>query len=169
MKTTLTVYIVMWLLVVVPLICFNIRKIVAKQPQDHSVRIRWKTLILVSVTAVLATCFLFAAYQITIQTRYEIASERFINEHCDYLLGNSTQEQFLSKTAALTTQEYQETFDQMEFGSYQSANEVRFQIGDWIIPKYYQDEGVFPPTEILDDENPVYLVYRLEADGQTSY
>ena len=167
MKTTQVIYWVIWLLIVLPLVLFNIRKILVKEPLQK-LKIRWKTFVIVLVCIILSSVFLFSAYRVTITTRYEIAAERVITAHAKYLLGSYDYNGFKAELQEQSSEQYQNTIKEEDFFT-GKAQTVRFQIGDWIIPKYYTDKDVLPSTTVLNNENPVYIFYLLEHDGKRDY
>lgn len=169
MKETVIIYIIIWLLVVVPLILFNLRRMFHREPPEHKLRIRWKFFSIIAVVFVLSSVFLYFSAVNTLTARYEIATERYVTVHANYLLGNTTEQEWEQQTAQLETSDYAAHHSDTSLGSYNSAQTVKFQIGDRIVPKYYQDEDVFPQTDIIDDENPVYVMYLIDIDGQREY
>ena len=47
-----------------------------------------------------------------------------------------------------------------------AGDQARFQISSWLTPKYWEEDDAYAQTEKLGDENPVYIMYRMEAGGQ---
>ena len=165
MKTTLIIYIALWVLTVIPLITFNIKRMRVKNPPDPPhVNVRFT--VIICVLAVFITGFLFMAYKDTINTRYEIAAERYITQHAEYLVGNTDEKGFLNSTKNMRTDSYDTSGLSEVLGKSGSAKTAKFQIGSWIIPKYYKDNPHFPKAEVKGDQNPVYLVYLMVADGK---
>ena len=93
MEVARAIYIAMALVSIVPLILFNIRRIWVRRPPEP---MKFKP---VRFTVILLICvglggFLFAGYQVTLHTRYEIATERAAAQHAQVLAGKSTMEDF---------------------------------------------------------------------------
>lgn len=81
MEVARAIYIAMALVSIVPLILFNIRRIWVRRPPEP---MKFKP---VRFTVILLICvglggFLFAGYQVTLHTRYEIATERGSGAAC---------------------------------------------------------------------------------------
>lgn len=165
MKTTLIVYLIFWLMIVVPLICFNIKKMWIKEPGEHR-RFNWKVFITVAVVFVLTSAFLFSAYRVTTRVRYEITAEKYLMLQGEHLTGSRPVEQLENELKAMQTTEYN-TEDQAIF-SYASANQVRFQIGDQITAKYAA-KGYLPEPDEAERENTIYTICLLDIDGRQAY
>lgn len=165
MQTTKLIYLAMWLLLVVPLIGFNIKRMSIK-PFGDKRRVKWAITLFVAFVAIFISAFLFFAYKVTIETRYELAAERYIDLHAEYVTGQLTYDEYINATAPMRTKDA-DTSDlknQLD-SSGLSVSKVRFQIGSWITPKYYGTYSSFPKVESLGDENPVFLLYRFDDES----
>lgn len=83
MKTALMIYIAMGVLSIVPLILFNIRKIWVRRPPDP-IQFKASRFCVILVLCIGIGTFLYAGYQATIHNRYEIATERFAQQHAQF-------------------------------------------------------------------------------------
>ena len=166
MQTTFIIYLSVWILVIVPLIAFNMKRIVAKN-LDGTKKIRWVGASVILALAVFLSFFLFSAYQTTLNSRYEIAGEWYAEQHARYLTGQFTYEEYVEATKDRrngTPPPPQEVLDVP--GT--NLGLARFQIGDWITPAKFEDAEGFPETDIINRENnPVFLFYSM-SDGTNS-
>ena len=165
MKTTLIVYLVFWLMITVPLICFNLKKMWKKQPGEPK-RFQWKVFITVAVVFVLSSAFLFSAYRVTMRVRYEISAEQYLTYQGEYLTGIRDEEDLLSQISAMQTEEF-DTELQPSL-PYSSAQQVRFQIGDQITAKY-AERGYLPIPDEANQDNIIYTFCLVDIDGQQAY
>jgi len=169
MRTAILVYIMTWILLVVPLLLFNLKRMRKKRP-DGSYKIRWGFISFIGVICVIISVFLFSAYQTTIQSRYELAAERFVQKHGEYLTGRLSFDEFVEETSSLYLSEAAIPAEDMLFVQGSSADSVRFQIGDWITPKYFRDVEGFPKIEIIEEEsNPVFIFCSINSGDVSSF
>ena len=165
MKTTLIVYLVFWLMIAVPLICFNLKKMWIKKPGEPK-RFNWKVFTTVVVAFVLASVFLFSAYRVTMRIRYEITAEQYLQYQGEYLVGSGDKAELESRLLELQTAEF-DIEGQPPF-PYSSAQQVRFQIGDQITAKYAA-KGSLPEPDEANRDNTIYTFCLIEIDGQQVY
>ncbi|MEI8200703.1 MAG: hypothetical protein WCG21_11610 [Eubacteriales bacterium] len=170
MQTAKLIYLAMLILLVVPLIGFNIKRMSVKQLGAKR-RIKWGVVIVIAALTIFISGFLFAAYKVTVDTRYELAAERYIDLHAEYVTGQITYDAYIAKTAPMRTADadtgnLKDTLATTD-GTVKKA--VRFQISSWIIPKHFSDIPSLPPVEVLDNENPVFLLYRFDDASVVSY
>ena len=169
MQTTLAIYLVMWILLIVPLLGFNIKRMSVKQ-LGMKRRVKWGAVIILASITILISGFLFCAYKVTVETRYELAAERYIDLHAECVTGQITYDQFVERSAPLLTgdADISAMTTQLSGAATEASQKksVRFQIGSWITPKHYQEDGVFPQTTAIDANNPVFIIYLFD-DGQT--
>ncbi len=165
MKTTLIVYLVFWLMIIVPLICFNLKKMWIKQPGEPK-RFHWKVFITVAVVFVLASAFLFSAYRVTMRVRYEITAEQYLQYQGEYLTGIRDEDELQNQIASLQTADFD--FESQPSLAYASAQQVRFQIGDQITAKYAA-RGYLPEPDEANEDNIIYTFCLVDVDGQQAY
>lgn len=170
MQTTKMIYLAILILLIVPLILFNIKRMSAKQLGSKR-RIKWGVVIVIAVLTIFISGSLFASYKITVDTRYELAAERYIDLHAEYVTGQITYDEYLAKTAPMRTIDADTSTlkDQLATADGTAKKAVRFQISSWIIPKYFSEIPSLPPIEVLDNENPVFLLYRFDDASAVSY
>ena len=168
MQTVKIMYWALWALLAIPLIFFNLKRIF-KRNEDGSKKKSLSFFIFISILFVLVSIFMFYSYRTTMASRYEIAAERYINEHAHYLNGSITYDQYLEKTAVLRLGDYIPDQDSLDT-AFTAKETVRFQFGDWIVPSKYNDAEGFPDTEVLHEEsNPVFLIYTMSDGVETIY
>jgi len=169
MQTAKLVYLIMWVLMAVPLIGFNIKRMYVKKFGEKR-RIKIPFVLFIAALAAFISVFLFYAYKVTVDTRYELAAERYIDLHAEYATGRLTYDEYEKLSAGLQTDgaDTQAFADELR-ASAGDADSVRFQIGDWITPKYYEDDEAFPKTTVIDKENPVFLMYRFEEGSEQAF
>ncbi len=168
MKTTLAIYITMGVLLVAPLILFNIRKIWVKKPPDP-VRFKPGRFTFITLATAFIVVFLVTAYQQTLKNRYEIAIERVAEQHAEAIVGNQSMEEFKAFVKEHGTDKVAASLETAEFPDYGDVSEARFQLSKWCIPKYWVDKEAFEQVETLGDENPVYIMYRITADDRQDF
>ena len=162
MKTTLAIYILLGILFIVPLILFNIRKIWVKKPPDP-VKFKPVRFTVIALLCVFIAVFLTTAYRLTLQNRYEIATERLAEQHAQAIVGSQTIDDFRAFLAENGTENLEASLAEMEFPDYGDVSEARFQLSDWCIPRYWEGNEAFEQVEVLDSNNPVYILYRMVA------
>ncbi len=170
MQTTLLIYVVIWVLIVVPLVGFNVKRTYVKRYPDKP-KIRWGYCAFLAGLSLLLSLFLFGAYQVTISSRYELAAERCIDIHAEYLAGKIDYDEYMDRARACRTPEADTTDFDNELSSENgiATSGIRFQISSWIIPKYYQDDDAFPKTDVIDANNPVYVLYLMDDHSKQTY
>lgn len=166
MKATLILYIVMGALFLVPLILFNIRRIFVRKP-PAPLKINWGRGLFVVLFSAFLVFFLVCAYRTTMESRYEIAAERIAEQHASMLAGNQSAEDFRQYVLDNGTEDVSESLRAADLTDLPVAgDQARFQISSWLTPKYWEEDDAYAQTEKLGDENPVYIMYRMEAGGQ---
>jgi len=168
MQTAGIIYIVMWALFVVPLIGFNIKRFSSRKMGEKR-KPKWFFLTFVFVLTIIVSVFLYSAYTYTVHSRYELAAERYIDTHAEYVTGQITYEEYLAKTAGIRTADADTSSlkDELALSDQTTPKSIKFQIGNWITPKYYTNSDLYPVTAAINDQNPVFLWYRL-VDGNTT-
>ena len=169
MQATQTFYIVVCLLTVVPLILFNIPKIFVKKPPEP-LEIHWIRAIVIMAISVLIITFSVTAYTATLNERYEIALENAATHHAKVLTGEDADwDAYKSFLMAHGTEGIAASFDAMKLDEANCTDKVSFQLSSWCIPKYWQEEDGFEKTDVIDAENPVYVMYLLDYNGKQQY
>jgi len=170
MQTTKMIYLVMLILLIVPLVGFNIKRMSVRQLGAKR-RIKWGVVIVIAALTIFISGFLYTAYKITVDTRYELAAERYIDLHAEYVTGQITYDEYIAKTAPMRTIDADTSAlkDQLATADGTTRKAVRFQISSWIIPKYFADIPSIPPVTVIDSENPVFLIYRFDDASSVSY
>ena len=163
MQTAKFIYILMWALFIVPLIGFNVKRFSVKKYGEKR-SIKWGFIAFLTALCVFISVFLLFAYKMTVDTRYELAAEKYIDLHAEYVTGQLTYDEYITQSGSMRTADADTGAISQELANIQdtSKESVRFQIGNWITPKYFQDDENFPKTEVIDDDNPVFLVYLLD-------
>ena len=120
--------------------------------------------------------FLYAGYQATIHNRYEIATERFAQQHAQFLLGQTSREEFRAFVEENGTDQVLSSFDETMNGTGELEIEagvqplsVKFMLSSWCTPRYWEGAEGFEQVEILDSENPVYVMYVLDDGVSQEY
>ena len=169
MQTAIFVYAVMWILFVGPLLGFNIKRIYERTPNGRR-KIKWPQTIALSLIFVVITSFLAVSLKTTLTSRYEIASEQYARVYAEYLAGKIDKNEYVLKTKELSTLDVEQNYDLWtEQMALSSNGTVRFQISDWIIPKYYQDSEMFPDTLVIDENNPVFVILLFDNGSDQKY
>jgi len=163
MQTTKFIYLIIWAFFIVPLLGFNIKRLSAKKYGEKR-KIKRGFIAFVAVLAAFITVFLVFAYNMTINTRYELAAERYVDLHAQYATGKLTYDEYISKSSLLQTPDADTAAftDTLKDTGSSPKESVRFQIGNWITSKYYQEYKSFPKVEAIDSENPVFVLYLLD-------
>lgn len=169
MQTTLMIYILMGILFLVPLIGFNIRKIWVKKAPDP-VKFNLPRFIVILLLCVLILVFLVVAYQQTMKNRPEIAAEKLAVQHGNVLMGQQNWDDFKNFVEENGTENMAVVLDEMEpIKPIDGITSIPLQISKWCTPKYWVDDESFEQVEVLSDENPVYMMYMMQIDGQDVY
>ena len=175
MKTALMIYIAMGVLSIVRLILFNIRKIWVRRPPDP-IQFKASRFCVILVLCIGIGTFLYAGYQATIHNRYEIATERFAQQHAQFLLGQTSREEFRAFVEENGTDQVLSSFDETMNGTGELEIEagvqplsVKFMLSSWCTPRYWEGAEGFEQVEILDSENPVYVMYVLDDGVSQEY
>lgn len=163
MQTAKFIYILMWALFIVPLIGFNVKRLSVKKYGEKR-SIKWGFIAFITALCIFISVFLLFAYKVTVDTRYELAAERYIDLHAEYVTGQLAYDEYISQSGSMRTSDADTAalIDALANTKDSLKESVRFQIGNWIIPKYYQDDENFPKTEVIDAGNPVFLIYLLD-------
>lgn len=169
MQTTKIIYLAMLILLVVPLIGFNLKRMSVKSFGEKR-RIKWGIVIFIAALTLVVSGFLFAAYKVTVDTRYELAAERYIDLHAEYVTGQISYDEFLAASAPMRTADADTAKLEAELSTGTDVKKaVRYQISSWITPKYYPTYESFPVVEVLGSENPVFLLYRFDDASDITY
>lgn len=168
MKTALIIYIAMGVLTVVPLLLYNIRKIWVKNPPEpvHFKPVRCVVILFIAVFIVV---FLVNGYHATLQNRYEIALERLAQEHAEVITGQQNDEEFWQFLQENGTQEIQEDLSNTDLHLLEEADTVEFLLSSACRPQIWEGQEGFEQVEVIDRDNPLYLMYCLRSDGQEAY
>lgn len=115
----------------------------------------------------IVSCFLFFSYQATMNNHYEIAAERYGRLEAEYLSGMLDIDAFMKDSQALRVSAFEESGlrERLQTQLLPGTTMVRYQISDWIIPKYYAEEDAFPVTQVTGDNNPVFILLRFDLGG----
>jgi hypothetical protein len=171
MQTAKLIYITMLVLFLVPLFGFRIKRMTEKKVGAKR-RIKWVSVAVTVVLAVLISGFLYAGYRMTVNTRYELAAESYIDLHARYATGQITEDEFLKKVAPVLTKDADISgFTKAIPAEGQDAGAVRFQIGSRILPKYYTSASYssFPKITPTGDENPIFILYLFDNASTQKY
>ena len=170
MQTAKMIYIAIWLMLVLPVVGFNLKRMFPKSLSGKR-RLVWGYMGFVVALVALVSVFLFRAYQVTLNTRYEIFAERYITEQCEYITQQIDFEQYKSDTADMRLDT--SSVDSLEnelIPSGGTSTVIRFQISGRILPSTYANTDVFPTVDAIDSENPIFIMYVLDdAKEQTYY
>ena len=168
MKNTQFIYGMMGVLFLVPLIAFNIKKIWVRRP-PNSVKFQVGRMIFVLLVSALIVTFLSTAYQATLKNRYEIAIERIAEKHAEMAVGLISFDEFKEFVVNHGTDNVKAGLDSAEFVAARDVPSARFQLSSWCVPKYWKGVEGFEQVGVLNDENPIYLMYVLEIGSQQDY
>lgn len=160
MKTTLIFYIILALLIILPLVLLNLRKFKIRRPGEKP-RANKPRIITIGVLSVLIALFLGGLYQFTLSYQPMLAAERYCMQLGQLLNGSITREEFNAATAdeASYDPEKKAAVEQLLNSLPQDAQNLRFQLGNEITPKYYESEtDYFTEVTDRDDEMPVYII-----------
>lgn len=174
MKNALIIYITMGVLSIIPLLLFNIRKIWVRRPPEP-VKFKAGRFCVILGLCLGIGAFLIAGYQATIHNRYEIATERFAQQHAAMLVGKASAEDFRSFVEKNGTDNALSSFDEVMGGTEQELVagaqpvSVKFMLSNWCTPKYWEGAEGFEQVEILGSENPVYVMYVMDDGTEQRY
>ncbi len=169
MQATRLFYIVVGLLTVVPLILFNVNRVFVKKA-PNPLKINWIRGVVILLICALIVTFLAVAYNATLHERYEIALERAAQKHAEALTGQDNGfEMFKNFLKENGTDALVESVDAVNFGESGCTDTVSFQLSSWCIPKYWENQEGFEQVAIVNEENPVYVMYLLDYNGEEVY
>lgn len=168
MKTALIIYIAMGVLTVVPLLLYNIRKIWVKVPPDP-VAFKPVRCVVILAIAVFIVVFLINSYQATLRNRYEIAVERVAQMHAEVLTSKWDEQEFWDFLEENGTPEMADDLKRTDLFTPGRADTVQFQLSSACRPQFWKDNEGFEQAEVVNNDNPLYLMYCLKANGDESY
>lgn len=168
MKTTFWFYIVVGILTIVPLIAFNINRVFVRKKPDP-MKINWVRGVVILLICGFIAFFLSSAYTVTLHERYEVALERVATAHAEVLLGRQTEAEFEQFLKDNGTEQIAASLENVTLEASATDNEVRFQLSMQCVPKYWEGKEGFEQAPVIDAENPVYLMYLLEYNGEQHY
>lgn len=172
MQTTRVIYLVIWGMFLIPLLALGIRHMFIRRIGEKT-KIKTGVVIITAAVAIGLSVFLYAAYETTLTSRYELAAERYIELHADYVLGIRDDVSYQKEVNLLRSadgdQDSFAAFDEQLRKAVTASDKIRFQISSWITPKYYKDDPAFPETAIIKDDNPVFIVYLFEEETEQTY
>ena len=172
MQTTRVIYLVIWGMFLIPLLALGIRHMFIRRIGEKT-RIKTGVVIITAAVAIGLSVFLYAAYETTLTSRYELAAERYIELHAHYVLGIRDDVSYQKEVNLLRSadgdQDSFAAFDEQLRKDVTASDKIRFQISSWITPKYYKDDPAFPETAIIKDDNPVFIVYLFEEETEQTY
>lgn len=131
-------------------------------------KVNWGRGLFLLVFSAFLVFFLVCAYRTTLESRYEIAVERIAEQPRVHADGRSNGGGFPENTCQDNgTENVSESLEAADLTDLPvSGSQARFQISNWLTPKYWEEDDAYAKTEKLDDENPVYVMYRMESGGQ---
>lgn len=168
MKNTLLIYIVMGILFIAPLVLFNIKKIWIRKP-PNPVKFKPVRFTIITLMSVIVVAFLIAAYQATLKIRYEIATERAAAKQAEAIVGNISMTDFRDFIIENGTEAVAASFDATGFPDYGDVQSVSFQLSDECKPKNWEGKDGFEQVEVINEENPIYVMYMLKTGDRTDY
>lgn len=170
MKDTIYFYIIVGLMLIVPVIALNARKFTRYEPGVGR-KANWKRIVCVAAASVLLGALVVSNCIFTIHYQPYIVSSEFAIRLGRVIEGSQSPEEMIAGGGDILA------VSDAEMGNFTAAlkeaagtgQTVRFQLGDEITPKYWEDEEIFAPyfqgVETGKDF-PVYSVVMLEVDGQ---
>ncbi|MGI6264757.1 MAG: hypothetical protein ACOYJY_04740 [Acutalibacteraceae bacterium] len=167
MNTTLFVYIAMGVLTVVPLILYNIRKIWVRQ-EPSGVKFNPARCAVIGLIAVLLVAFLIGGYRATLRNRYEIALERLATAHAEVVTGQRDEASFWRFVQENGTDAVADDLQKTALTPSGTASSARFQLSSACRPQFWRDQPAFEQAPVASDDDPLYLLYRLEVNGRES-
>ncbi|HOV69937.1 MAG TPA: hypothetical protein PLZ84_06390, partial [Clostridia bacterium] len=162
METAIFVYTIIAILVIVPIILFNIRHYVKRAPGEPA-RLNFPRIITISIITVALVGFFISMYNFTTRNQPQLVTERVLRQYIAVSKGDITKDEFLDKASDDLTQDFIRQVESGEHGFIDYAASVtRFQLNDIVLPKYHaSSEGkkVFPQVEgVVEQElSPVFM------------
>lgn len=170
MQATFWFYVIVGLLTVLPLILFNIRRVFVKKPPEP-MKVNWLRGVVILLICAFIVLFLVTAYNATLHERYEITLERAAQMHAEALVARDDGEwaSFCDFLRENGTEALARSLNECDFGTAGSTDKVSFQLSSWCIPKYWEGQEGFEQVSVTDAENPVYVMYLLDYNGEQHY
>ncbi|MGI6169045.1 MAG: hypothetical protein ACOYI4_04915 [Christensenellales bacterium] len=165
MKTTLLFYIVLALLIILPLILLNARKFTIRQPGEKP-RANLPRILTIGIASILIALFLGGLYQFTLNYQPMLVAERYSMQLGKLLHGSITLDEFRASTAEDTAYdpEKQGAMEALLDTLPQDVQNLRFQLGNEITPRYYESEpDHFAEVKDRDSNMPVYIIADFEG------
>lgn len=163
MKAARIVYIGLLLITVLPLIGFNLKRIFIRKEGEKK-RLSIPRAGLLAAGAVALTIFILSMYSYTLTHQPQLLTEQYAtglftnaNSGSAEMLQKQTQDIVYGQPAE------QETFPEL-FAKLKEYSITRYQIGEYIRPKYFSGNELFPEVAEADKapEQSLYLFVRVE-------
>ncbi|NLC67786.1 MAG: hypothetical protein GX754_03150 [Clostridiaceae bacterium] len=179
MQTARLVFASIAILTVLPFIAFNIKRLTIKR-EGEKPRPNIKAIVLVSVGAVALAMFIFSLYMFTIDYQPHLVLERFVKAYASVISGRIDKSEFFERIGSISgpglNPENAKLVEMMEndykvIDNMAEGKNVRFQLGEIIIPKHYVDIDVFTQIDGVgeNDTHPVYMLTMIEIDEARKY
>lgn len=151
MATAKIVFILLWMVFILPLIFFNIGKMYRKK-EGEKPRLNIPVVTSIAILAILITLILLNTYNITIDYQPVLVADRFVNT-----LSTAEYEEAEKSFKKIVVNESIED-DINEIFSSVPEKGGRYQIGSIIRAKYFYDKEFFPSENVKENQSDVVCV-----------
>lgn len=156
-------------LTIIPLIAFNVKKFTIKKEGENP-KPNMAMILLVLSGSIFLGVFLFTLYRFTLGYQTQLVLERFIKSYTYAATGKIDYDDFLKQTDKICANEFISIeggcFKEIEEDRKLKAKEIKFQLGENILPKYYVEQDFFPDIENVkkDDTRPIFMLCMIDYD-----
>ncbi|MHB1314877.1 MAG: hypothetical protein ACYCX2_05240 [Christensenellales bacterium] len=175
MLTATLFYIALTLMLVCPLVLFNIKKFKKKEP-GKSPRPNIFRILTVFALSVLIIVFMYSLCLFSYGYQALLVGERYMNEFGRLRTGSVSREEFYENTADLAAYDQQKYGDLVIFIASVPADAASFsyQLSDEVLPKYFENEpAIFKEVaknESAEEEaETIYLFINGKTDADEAY
>ncbi len=179
MHTAKLIFWAIAILTILPFIAFNCKRMTVKK-EGEKPRPNIKAIVFISVGAVILSLFIFSLYTFTINYQPHLVLERFITSYASVISGKIDQDKFFEEIDSISGPQLNSgntklvemiENDYIVIDTMVKGNNVRFQLGEIIIPRHYVDKDVFIQIEGVKktDENPIYMLSMIEIGEARKY
>jgi hypothetical protein len=166
-QTAKLVFTIMILLIVLPVIGFNLKSFVITVPGEKK-RYNKVRIGVVALAVVLITWFCISLYYFTIDFQPLLVAERYSSSFNQAAQGKIKYEEFEKWTKALASDGIANAAQFIEEAKEMAAKGGRFQLGEEMLPRHYIRAEIFPVPEGVGeyDSSPIYMFQIFEFGGQ---
>lgn len=160
MGTTNIVFIVLWVMTVLPLVLFNINKIIVKK-DDGNRAIKVPRLIVIVTLTLIISFVLLGTYNVTIDYQPKLVSDRFINTLTADSFENAKEDFDPLLHKDMDSQALEDMYNAIPHKG------GRFQVGERVLAKYFHDREDFPSDNVSEgQEDVVCVILRVDKTGE---